>query len=113
MLHILAHDKYSTATYQKPYNFTALLEPQPGSQKWYTREGCAHCRRPQGNVIVRKCQGVLRQRFWIRFLYSSVFDLVFWTELGVTLDASIGNQTRKVVRIEPEMEPEDLAEVHF
>ena len=28
------------------------LEPQPWSQKLYIREGCAHCRRPQGKVAV-------------------------------------------------------------
>ena len=34
VIRILAHDTYSTATWQKHYSFNVLLEAQPGSQKW-------------------------------------------------------------------------------
>ena len=37
------------------------LEPQRFSQKLYIREGCAHCRRPQGNAVVETCRGKLRK----------------------------------------------------
>ena len=38
---------------------TLRHEPQLKSRRWYTREGCAHCRRPQEKVAVGKCLGKL------------------------------------------------------
>ncbi len=39
------------------HNTHRLLPPSRLISKKHTREGCAHCRRPQGKVAVGKCRG--------------------------------------------------------